>query len=171
MSVKRQGLFSKLLSVAFKPFRSRDLIGTDKYGNHYYEGLKVLEGQRQKRRTVENPLYDRIPGNYSEELVPVLWQMWLRHKREHAPTPYEIEAEEQRVAVIKQKAQMLDVKYALEREQQRVSIPSPQSEQSTATSKAEAPKDEPLTAWPSQDLGPQKFEPESASFKPSRGRR
>ncbi|RIB02919.1 hypothetical protein C2G38_829970 [Gigaspora rosea] len=87
------------------PWRQRVLVGSDLYGNEYYESNRFINGR--KKRTVE--MKEKKPlGEYNSDSLPVQWQSWLRHTRHEPPTAEEIIMANRRRELIIQRAKVLD---------------------------------------------------------------
>lgn len=56
-----------------------ELVGTDQFGNHYYQDRKEAKGRRRKRWVIYN-------GEAEASRVPPDWHGWL-HRTVDAPPP------------------------------------------------------------------------------------
>ncbi|CAG8542422.1 2162_t:CDS:1 [Paraglomus occultum] len=94
------------------PWRTRVYVGSDLSGNTYYESLNRFHGRT--RRTVE--INRPIPvAEYREDDLPVQWQSWLKHTRFDPPTLPELEEDDKRKRVMKEKIRLLEIQYADEK--------------------------------------------------------
>ncbi|KAL3701852.1 hypothetical protein R1sor_019874 [Riccia sorocarpa] len=67
-------------------YKDRVKVGSDKYGNSYYQKQDIKEGTVMERRWVE------YKGEPDSTALPVEWTSWLAGTRKGAPTPEEIAA-------------------------------------------------------------------------------
>ncbi|KAJ2007171.1 hypothetical protein H4R26_000937 [Coemansia thaxteri] len=69
------------------PWRKDVLAGTDLDGNLYFE-----RAARAAQRTRRHVLYRKniSVADYTDQLIPVQWQAWMRHTRSHPPTITEL---------------------------------------------------------------------------------
>lgn len=77
--------FSNLLATWFRG----ELVGTDAFGNRYYRerrpGVRAGTLMREKR-------WVRYKGPIEGSKTPPLWNAWLHHSLEEAPSPEDFEA-------------------------------------------------------------------------------
>ncbi|KAJ2637590.1 hypothetical protein GGF40_002246 [Coemansia sp. RSA 1286] len=69
------------------PWRSDVLKGLDLDGNLYFE--RHVRGASRTRRHVVYKKYLTV-SEYSDDIIPVQWQAWMRHTREQPPTAQEL---------------------------------------------------------------------------------
>ena len=84
--------------------RTRRLVGTDLYGNQYYETIR--DGKKPRREmisTVEHMQY--TPG-----MMPIEWESWIRGKRDDPPTHEELLAQQKRMQIVKERAKKVEEK-------------------------------------------------------------
>ncbi|KAJ1837863.1 hypothetical protein LPJ70_005686 [Coemansia sp. RSA 2708] len=69
------------------PWRSDVYVGSDLEGNLYFE--RIVRGACRSRRHV---VYRKnlAVSDYSDKVIPVQWQAWMRHTRAQAPTVAEL---------------------------------------------------------------------------------
>lgn len=84
--------------------RTRRLVGTDLYGNKYYETIR--EGKKPKREMISNVEHML----YTPDMMPIEWESWIRGKRNDPPTHDELLAQQKRIATIKERAKQLEEK-------------------------------------------------------------
>ena len=77
--------FSNLLSTWFKG----ELVGTDAYGNRYYRERKAPV---RKATQMREKRWVRYSGPIDGSKTPPLWNAWLHHGRDEAPTDAEFDA-------------------------------------------------------------------------------
>lgn len=80
---------------------TRKNVGTDQFGNIYYE-LTERAGQPPKRMVEYK---DPIPDPTA---VPRIWWSWMSYRMDHAPTVEEIAAEDRRVSTLAAKVKKLE---------------------------------------------------------------
>lgn len=74
---------------------TRTFIGSDKFGNKYFESVRP-NNPNPYRRFYEAPKYDERHGLAANFMkVPPPWDAWLRYRRETPPTDEEVQEQEQ----------------------------------------------------------------------------
>ncbi|CAG8571117.1 3178_t:CDS:1 [Paraglomus brasilianum] len=144
------------------PWRTRVYVGSDLSGNTYYESLTRFHDRT--RRTVD--LNRPIPvAEYREHDLPVQWQSWLKHTRFDPPTLQELEEDERRKRVMKEKVKLLESQYADEKrkrlenaEERQVDKSRDGKEVARQESLAEKLSKKPI---PSDDFRPEEWIPDS----------
>ncbi|KAJ2451267.1 hypothetical protein EV183_003721 [Coemansia sp. RSA 2336] len=69
------------------PWRKEIFAGSDLDGNMYFERF-VRSASRTRRRVVYHK--DLGVSEYSDKIIPVQWQAWMRHTRQQPPTVSEL---------------------------------------------------------------------------------
>ncbi|CAG8553584.1 843_t:CDS:2, partial [Scutellospora calospora] len=119
---------SRLLKIwkqARLPWRQRVFVGSDLFGNEYYESRQPINGR--KKRMVE-PKEKKSLSEYDSDSLPVQWQSWLRHTRFEPPTIEEIVMANKRRELIIQRAKTLDKDWERRKEElSRGKIPDNQN--------------------------------------------
>lgn len=70
---------SSTIGAAFDIKRRSEFIGTDDYGNRYFQDRKAFTGGRKKRYVI-------YKGLAEPSKVPAEWHGWLHHAVEDPPT-------------------------------------------------------------------------------------
>ncbi|CAG5118280.1 unnamed protein product [Candidula unifasciata] len=83
-------------------------VGSDQYGNKYFERVEDKGHGMRASRYIEEP--KNVETHYLPE-VPVEWNAWLRGLRKEPPTPEEIEANHKQMLKTKLRAAELEKKY------------------------------------------------------------
>ncbi|PIA16631.1 hypothetical protein COEREDRAFT_86721 [Coemansia reversa NRRL 1564] len=91
------------------PWRKDVLAGTDLDGNLYFE--RLVRGAYRSRRRV---LYRKniTVGEYSDKIIPVQWQAWMRHTRIQPPTVAELVLDMRRQERVAESARRLALRDA-----------------------------------------------------------
>ncbi|XP_012943190.1 NADH dehydrogenase [ubiquinone] 1 alpha subcomplex assembly factor 2 [Aplysia californica] len=114
---RRFGLIGKFFenfkNSLFVAKQKTKFVGTDQFGNKYFE----KEGDdahnlRASRYIEERKDLDR----FDTPEVPVEWDSWLRGRREHPPSPEEIERNYKKMMQTKIRADKLDMKNTEQKE-------------------------------------------------------
>ncbi|CAD5111606.1 DgyrCDS901 [Dimorphilus gyrociliatus] len=88
--MSRPGLFRQTVNSILRSFkianRKEILIGSDEFGNKYFE--KPTSGDAQFKRVRRVETFDK--DQWSVPKVPTEWMAWLQNKRESAPSDEEI---------------------------------------------------------------------------------
>ncbi|KCV71770.1 hypothetical protein H696_01188 [Fonticula alba] len=84
------------------------LVGTDQYGNEYYESPPPNPPGRPRRKVVPKGMNPRDVYLYESGSLPVQWHSWLTHRRAVPPTLEEIARDEQRRLDIQERARLID---------------------------------------------------------------
>lgn len=98
------------------------LVGTDLVGNKYYEAMIRVEGRTKRKvemkhnasKFVQTPQFLR--ENYDPTRIPVQWEQWLRRTRLKPPTMQELQADVDRVRMLKERIKTLEAQDKIERE-------------------------------------------------------
>ncbi|KAJ2508957.1 hypothetical protein GGF44_005108 [Coemansia sp. RSA 1694] len=70
------------------PWRKDVLAGTDLDGNLYFERSLQAGAQRTRRHVIYNR--NITVAEYSDQIIPIQWQAWMRHTRSQPPTIQEL---------------------------------------------------------------------------------
>jgi NADH:ubiquinone oxidoreductase subunit len=120
-SSEGSSLLARLVAKAREAVTGQQLVGTDTYGNKYYQwtertpgsvapGGAAAAGVRERRRVV-------VAGGehlYDPNRLPPEWRAWLQRTRDDPPTAEEAARAEERARVMKARVRAVE-----ERERQR----------------------------------------------------
>ncbi|KAJ2610537.1 hypothetical protein H4S08_003570 [Coemansia sp. RSA 1365] len=131
------------------PWRKDVLAGTDLDGNLYFE--RLVRGVNRPRRRV---LYRKniTVDEYSDKIIPVQWQAWMRHTRVQAPTMAELVLDMRRQERVAENARRLALKDARVAACTTKNTPVPSREQQQFQKSA-----------PGEDFSPEGWHPSSAA--------
>ncbi|CAH1764862.1 18723_t:CDS:2, partial [Entrophospora sp. SA101] len=131
------------------PWRRQILVGSDLFGNEYYESIKpIMDNGRTKRIVYMKK--KGIISDYIVEDIPVQWQSWLKHTRFNSPTIEELINNNKRQELILSRAKKLDKEW---------------EESKNKRSSLLANKDSKKPLIPSDDYKPEGWTPPSKSLK------
>lgn len=110
------------------------LAGKDLQGNKYFEATNYVNGKLKRKvemnynvsRYVQTPQYLR--EQYDPSRIPVQWDQWLRRTRKDAPTLNELQADIQRLNLLKQRVEVIENNDRLERERMIAKLKSENSD-------------------------------------------
>jgi len=97
------------------------LVGTDKFGNSYYNVTIVQNGREVTRRQCKPKDYQgqELAHLTYEPNIPAEWESWLRKRRRDPPTEEELEASQRYREMVQQRAANLAAKDAKMREEEQ----------------------------------------------------
>ncbi|KAK3759375.1 hypothetical protein RRG08_023493 [Elysia crispata] len=105
-------IFTNLKNSFFVAKQNNKYIGSDQFGNEYYEIIgdsnRNVRGQRYIKERTGASSHD-IPD------VPVEWDAWLRGRRKNPPTEEEIQRNYVKMMQKKMRAEQLENKYSGEK--------------------------------------------------------
>lgn len=102
-------IFTNLKNSFFIAKQSNDYVGSDQFGNEYYEKIADPE------RNVRGQRYIKERGGASPQDipdVPVEWDAWLRGRRKNPPTEEEIKQNYVKMMQKKMRAQRIESKFS-----------------------------------------------------------
>ncbi|KAJ1789806.1 hypothetical protein LPJ62_002246 [Coemansia sp. RSA 2167] len=90
------------------PWRKDVYMGTDLDGNLYFE--RLVDTYRSRRHVIYRK--DLALSEYSDKVIPIQWQAWMRHTRHRIPTLDDLNQDIQRQEQIADNVQKLAAKEA-----------------------------------------------------------
>eukprot|EP00729_Bicosta_minor_P002062 gene2062-18835_t len=89
--------------------RGRVLVGTDGFGNKYFETLDNIDKKADWHNGRELEPYNKDPMEYDPHSVPALWAQWLRGAVKHPPTPEQLQADMNRADILAYRVEKLEI--------------------------------------------------------------
>uniref|UniRef100_A0A2C9LYR3 NADH dehydrogenase [ubiquinone] 1 alpha subcomplex assembly factor 2 n=1 Tax=Biomphalaria glabrata TaxID=6526 RepID=A0A2C9LYR3_BIOGL len=118
---KRIGTFSRIFinlkNSLFSVKQKDTFVGSDKFGNMYFEKL----GDEAHNLRASRYIKQKDPQNVDIPETPVEWEAWLRGRRKNPPSVEEIESNDIKRIQTKNRAEELERKFS----GRKISEPSP----------------------------------------------
>ena len=83
----------------------RRLVGTDLYGNKYYETIRKA-GAKPRREVIT--AVNLKPERYTPDTIPTEWQAWIRGMRDEPPTHEELLMKGKKLDTLQEKVKQIE---------------------------------------------------------------